>query len=218
MRDKTSGTFIVIEGIDGSGKTTQAINLASSLQKQGHDVLLSREPGGSALGEHIRAIVKDISNSTALDPYTSLLLFNAARRQYIKEFVLPALSSGKVVITDRFYLSTIAFQGYAEGLDLAFVKQLCMKTVEGVAPDKVFLLNITIDEMKQRLSNRQEALFDRYDQMDVSFHERVRNGYLTEQKNESDNIELIDGERSQEAIAEELLSRALTLMSEKHRL
>ncbi|MBI1755152.1 dTMP kinase [Candidatus Azambacteria bacterium] len=205
--------FIVIEGIECAGKTTQIKKVASALEAKGHKTVTMREPGSSQIGEQIRTILKDPSHKESMDPLTSLFLFNAARRQFVKEIVKPALKRGEVVLSDRFFLSTIAYQGYAEGADKEFVRSVCAKTVEGCMPKKTFLLDIGIQEMKKRLLARGGMEHDRYDQMDISFHEKVREGYLTEWEKNKSLIERINGERSEEEITQDILQRILLLLS-----
>lgn len=205
--------FIVVEGIECSGKTTQLARIAAELRKKGYAVLETREPGGSAIGERIRSIVKDPAYATVIEPLTSLYLFSAARRQFMKEIVQPALDAGTIVLSDRSFLSTIVFQGYAEGLNIDFIRDVCARTVEGCMPDRIFLLDITTQEMKKRLAARAVAGGDRYDEMDVSFHEKVRNGYLAEQKKDAGCIELVDAQRSVEAITADILQRVEALLS-----
>ena len=148
-----------------------------------------------------------------MDPLTSLFLFNAARRQFIKEVVKPALVAGKIVISDRFLLSTIVYQGYAEGIDVDFVRQVCLKTVQGCIPHKTFLLDISVEEMKKRLMARGDAGNDRYDQMSLLFHEKVREGYLAEWEKDKTHIERVDGEAEEREITDRLLQKILPLVS-----
>jgi len=205
------GKFIVVEGTECAGKTTQTKSVSAALREKGISVVETREPGGSEIGEQVRAILKDPSFKNVMDPVTSLLLFNAARRQFIKEIVLPALNAGKTVISDRFLFSTIAYQGYAEGLDISFVKELCFYTVAGCMPDKVFFLDITVDEMLRRQNKRGGAELDRYDQLGREFHQRVWSGYHALAKEYPATIEPVDGARSAEDITKELTEKILRL-------
>lgn len=204
--------FIVIEGIDCAGKTTQVQRIGAALKEKGKSVCMAREPGSSEIGERVRLILKDPAYSGRMDPLTSLFLFNAARRQFIKEVVKPALAQGDIVLSDRFFLSTIAYQGYAEGLDIDFVRGLCAKTVEGCLPHKTFLLDIGMQEMKKRLTARGGAEKERYESAAVSFHEKIRQGYLAEWERDPSRIERIDGERDAAIIAEEILQKILPLV------
>ncbi len=205
--------FIVIEGVECAGKTTQIRKLGAALKEKGRSVYMAREPGSSEIGERIRVILKDPAQSGTMDPLTSLFLFNAARRQFIKEAVEPALARGDLVLSDRFFLSTIAYQGHAEGLDIDFVRALCAQTVQGCLPDKTFLLDIGMQEMKKRLIARGGAEKERYESMALSFHEKVRQGYYAEWAFDPAHIERINGERSAESIAEEILQKILPLLS-----
>lgn len=205
--------FIVIEGIECSGKTTQLVRIAHALRGRGYIVNETREPGGSDIGEQIRKIVKDSHYQGTIDPLTSLFLFSASRRQFVKEVVLPALKRGEIVLADRSYLSTIVFQGYAEGIDITFVREVCKRTNEDVLPDKIFLLDITTQEMKRRMTDRIIVGGDRYDAMDVSFHDKVRDGYLAEQKKDPDHIEIVDAHGSVDAVTADILQRVEALLS-----
>lgn len=207
------GAFIVIEGIECSGKTTQVRDIVHALREKGHDAISAREPGESEIGEKIRALLKDSAYTRKMDPFTSLYLFNASRRQFITEVVAPALKKGSIVVSDRFLLSTIAYQGYAEGLPLGFVREVCSKTAEGYLPRKTFWLDISVDEMKKRLAQRSLLADDRYDQMEMAFHEKVRRGYLAEWAQDQTNIERIDAERPPEVITAELVQKILSLVS-----
>lgn len=204
--------FIVIEGIDCAGKTTQVQKLGAALKEKGKSVCMAREPGSSEIGERIRVILKDPAYSGRMDPLTSLFLFNAARRQFIKEVVAPALERGEIVLSDRFLLSTIAYQGYAEGLDIDFVRGLCAQTVQGCMPHKTFLLDIGMQEMKKRLIARGDAEKERYESVAMSFHEKIRQGYCAELARDPSRIERIDGERDVEIIAAEIVQKVLLLI------
>ena len=203
------GSLLAIEGIDGAGKTTQAARLAQALTERGYDVLATREPGGTYIGDRIRTLLKDAVHRSRMDSLTSLLLFNAARRQWLHEVVHPALAEGKVVVTDRSYFSTLAYQGYGERLRLELVSSLCHEVMGTTHIDKVFLLDIPCEEMKRRLSARGG---DRYEEMDLDFHERVRKGFLIEAAARPQLVQIIDGSRSEEEIAQELLSHALSAL------
>jgi len=205
------GHFFVIEGVECAGKSTQIEEVRRRLIALHLPVFITREPGGSEIGEEIRVILKNPHHGKGMDPVTSLFLFNAARRQFVREIVGPRLKKGEIVLTDRFFLSTLAYQGYAEGLDIEFVRALCLKTLEGTRamPQKIFLIDISLEEMARRVSARGNQHLDRYDQMDLSFHKKVREGYLAEWERGEYPIEKIDGERSAEAVTEELVSKII---------
>jgi len=189
------------------------INSVLIVAKQNPVWMKSARKVEKLLAERVRDILKDPLYERKMDPLTSLYLFNAARRQFITEIVVPSLAKNKMVIADRFLLSTIAFQGYAEGVPIDFVREVCLKTVQGHMPQRTFLLDISIKEMKKRLAERTLIGGDRYDQMDVSFHEKVRQGYLAEWKKDNTHIELINGERKPEEITQDILQKILPLIS-----
>ena len=131
--------FITLEGIEGSGKTTQAKYMVRFLESKGHDCVMTREPGGTRIGKKIRAILLD-PESTDMDPLTELLLYIADRAQHIRELVYPSLSAGKTVICDRFYDATLVYQGFARGLDIGLINQLHQLMFEDLRPDITILL------------------------------------------------------------------------------
>jgi dTMP kinase len=168
------GTFISFEGIEGSGKSTQAKLLYDFLSKKGADVILTEEPGGTQIGVKIRTVLLDVEH-TGMFPLTELLLYNASRAQHIHEVITPALDRGAIVITDRFSDSTLAYQGYGRGLDLKVIHALDLIATGGLRPDISLLLDLDVKTGLQR--NRGIQKTDRLELEDISFHERVRNGY-----------------------------------------
>jgi dTMP kinase len=175
------GIFISFEGPDGSGKTTQIRLLADHLQSAGHDVLLTREPGGTPIGDQIRAVVHDVANTEMLAT-TEILLYSASRAQLIGQVIRPALARGTTVLSDRFSDSTIAYQGYGRGLDLNALRQITAFATGNLKPDLTVYLDVPVKEgleRKQRALMEQEGEWNRLDQETVEFHHRVRQGYLT---------------------------------------
>lgn len=170
--------FITFEGLDGSGKTTQVAQLAADLRLRGHQVLLTREPGGTAIGDYLRDILQDRANS-ALTPQAELLLFCASRAQIVSEVIRPHLEQGGIVICDRFADSTIAYQGYGRGIDIDFLRDVLHFVTGGLQPQFTFYLDI--DPAEGVLRRRQASLFgeefSRIDQMELDFHRRVQQGY-----------------------------------------
>ncbi len=170
--------FITFEGLDGSGKTTQIQRAADCLRAAGHDVLLTREPGGTAIGDQIRAVLHDLAN-TEMDARAELLLYNASRAQLVAQVLRPHLKAGGLVLCDRFYDSTLAYQGYGHGLDLDALRAIVSFATGGLRPDLTVLLDITPDEGLRR--RRQASLFgeewNRLDDMELDFHRRVYAGY-----------------------------------------
>lgn len=170
--------FITFEGLDGSGKTTQAKLIAAHLQEAGYDVLLTREPGGTAIGDQIRAVLHNMENS-AMHPSAELLLYNASRAQLVAEVLRPHLASGGLVICDRFYDSTLAYQGYGHQLDLDVLRTIVMFATGGLKPDLTLYFDITPEDGLTR--RKQASLFgeewNRLDDMELAFHHRVYAGY-----------------------------------------
>ncbi len=169
------GFFLTLEGPDGSGKSTAAQRLAARLADEGYDTVLTREPGGTALGEEVRQI---LLHAPTLDPAltTDALLFNAARAQLVAQVIVPALDRGAIVVCDRFADSTLAYQGYGSGQPLAGLRTLASFATGGLEPDLTVLLDLPVEEGLRRKGgevNRFEI------DADVAFHERVREGFLT---------------------------------------
>ncbi len=166
--------FITFEGVEGCGKTTQARLLAERIEARGLRTLVTREPGGAAISEQVRAVVLDHRND-GMDPMAEALLYVAARAQFVAEIVRPALAAGTVVICDRFADSTLAYQGYGRGLDLGTLRTLNGIATGGLMPDITFLLDLPV---AQGLARRQRGGdWNRMDNAGRAFHERVYNGY-----------------------------------------
>jgi dTMP kinase len=170
--------FISFEGTDGSGKSTQIKQVTTYLQRQGYDVLVTREPGGTAIGDQIREILHSLDN-TDMHPRTELLLYCASRAQLVAEVIRPHLENGGVVISDRFADSTLAYQGYGHGLDLKQLKRILEFATGGLKPDLTIYLDLKPDVgLKRRL---QGSLFgeewNRLDDMEIDFHRRAYAGY-----------------------------------------
>lgn len=183
------GLFISFEGIEGTGKSTQARLLRDWFEGRGREAVLTREPGGTEIGKGIRHALLSEEHGE-MDPVTELLLYAADRRQHMKEIILPAVEGGLVVITDRFSDSTTAYQGHARGLDAELLESLDEAATGGRKPDLTLLLDMEVLEGLRR--NRDAEKSDRLEQEDVEFHERVREGFLRIQKGEPDRIKLID--------------------------
>ncbi|GBE06369.1 MAG TPA: dTMP kinase [Nitrospirae bacterium] len=184
--------FISFEGIEGSGKSTQAKLAADYLKGKGRDVLITEEPGGTKISRKIRGILLDAGNN--MDPLTELLLYNSARAQHVREIIYPALTRGIIVITDRFSDSTLAYQGYARGIDLAVIKTLDDIVAPDLKPSLTFLLDMDVEEGLRR--NRAAKKEDRFELETVEFHKKVRNGYHQIAVEEPDRIKIIDASAS----------------------
>ncbi|HSB88563.1 MAG TPA: dTMP kinase [Anaerolineales bacterium] len=167
--------FITLEGPDGGGKSTQALRLVESLRGQGLDVLMTREPGGTAIGDQIRRVLTDLGN-TPMHPRTELLLFSASRAQLCHEVIRPHLQAGGTVVSDRFYDSTFAYQGYGHRLDLEALRHITTFATGGLVPDLTLLLDLAAQDGLMRRKKHGE--WNRLDAYDLAFHERVRQGFL----------------------------------------
>ncbi|NLM78817.1 MAG: dTMP kinase [Ruminococcaceae bacterium] len=197
-----TGRLITFEGIDGSGKTTQIELLSARLAAEGIPVLLLREPGGTQIGEAIRGILLDKAH-TSMCIETELLLFAAARAQLVREVIVPELDAGKWVICDRFYDSTIAYQGYGRQIDPTVIRSLNQLAVARCRPDITFLLDLPVDCALTRLAGR-NRLKDRLDNESVSFMQRTREGYCQLAKDEPDRIVIMNATEPEEQLAEHI--------------
>jgi len=203
--------LITFEGIDGSGKTTQINELIRRLDQEKIDYRLFREPGGTRIGEKIRDILLDNNHSNML-PITELLLYSASRYQLTMRSIVPALKAGKVVICDRFYDSTTAYQGYGREIDLEFIKRLNAVATESLIPDKTFILDISLEERLQRLGKKN---LDRLEREALAFHKKVREGFIAMAREEPERMILIDGNRPSEEISNEIWNHVKSIISEK---
>ena len=197
-----NGIFITFEGTDASGKTTQIGLLSEYLEKKGVPHIVTREPGGTAIGEKVRTIILDKENSEML-PATEALLYAASRAQLTGQVVRPALREGKVVISDRFLDSSIAYQGYGRNLG-DMIRRINEPAVEGLKPDLTILLKTDPAAMRKR---RDASLEDRMDSQKLEFHREVLRGYLTLSQEEPERFFVIDGERPVDEIAKAIRVR-----------
>lgn len=195
------GLFISLEGIEGTGKTTQARLLYERLIHNGLEAILTNEPGGTPIGESIREILLKIDHKE-MSYMTELLLYNAARAQHLYEKILPALKMGKVVITDRFSDSTIAYQGYGRGIDLNLLKTLDDIATGGIKPDITLLFDLDVETGLKR--NKGINKIDRLELEDIEFHRRVREGYLKIAELEPGRIKIIDANEPISVISEKI--------------
>lgn len=174
------GYFITFEGLDGSGKTTQAQRLVTYLQERGHKTVLTREPGGTPLAEEIRRVVLT-PTPESLVPMAEILLYAASRAQHVEHFIKPSLASGTIVISDRFVDSSIAYQGYGLGYDPTVVRQVNTLAIDGLFPDLTFFIDVDTEQALRRTRRRnsdQSEVEDRIESREIFFHERVREGFL----------------------------------------
>jgi dTMP kinase len=186
------GTFITFEGIDGSGKSTQLRLLANFLRLQGYEVALTREPGGTPLGLHLRTVL--LHSQEQVDPLTELLVFAADRAQHVRRFLRPALESGHIVISDRYADATIAYQGGGRGFSPQLISEIVELATEGLKPDLTLLFDLpvadSITRTQRRTDDKQPS--DRLDLEDIEFHTRVRDAYLAIAAAEPQRVKIIE--------------------------
>jgi dTMP kinase len=189
--------FITLEGPDGSGKSSQIIPLSDYLVGQGYSVLITREPGGTTIGDQIRNILSDLKN-TGMHPHSETLLFLAARAQLVEQIIKPHLKEGFVVLCDRYADSTMAYQGYGHQNDLDQIRNLINFATGGLKPDLTLLLDMDVEVGLRRKAHGSE--WNRLDAYSLEFHQRVRNGYLILAESEPDRWVKIDAEQPAEII------------------
>ncbi|MBI3800329.1 MAG: dTMP kinase [Deltaproteobacteria bacterium] len=202
-----AGFFISFEGIEGSGKSTQVALLAQALRSQGYDVVVTREPGGTAVGQVLRRLLLE-STSAPLAPGAELYLMLADRAQHIQEIIAPALRANKIVLSDRFVDSTTAYQGYGRGVELGLLAQLNAFACSECMPALTLVLDLPVSEGLKRVRQRQSGTegTDRFEAESVAFHERVQAGYLAVARSDSQRVRLLDAMRSVEVIHQEILA------------
>ncbi|ACL70783.1 dTMP kinase [Halothermothrix orenii] len=195
------GLFITLEGIEGSGKSTQIEMLYKRLKKDGFDVIITREPGGTPIGKEIRKLLLDPDN--IMGAKAEFLLYAADRAQHVVELIKPALESGKVVLADRFIDSSIAYQGYGRGLDIDVVKTVNEWVIDGCWPDLTFVLDLDVEKGLERARGYSpDNQGDRLERELVTFHRRVRQAY--HQLAEDRRFIMLDADRSREEIHREI--------------
>lgn len=193
------GLFISFEGIEGTGKTTQAKLLAERLASEGRKVVLTHEPGGTSIGKKIREVLL-LPEHDSMSHITELLLYNADRAQHLAEKVLPAIKRGEIVITDRYTDSTVAYQGYGRGIDLELLMSIDRIATGGFMPDLTILFDLDVEIGLGR--NRGANKVDRLELESIEFHKRVRDGFLKIAADEPERISLVDASRPPEAVRE----------------
>ena len=201
--------FITFEGGEGSGKSVQARALYRRLSQLAIPALLTHEPGGTPFGNKIGRWLKWAKN-TDISPLTELLLFNASRAQLVSEVIRPNLKNGMVVICDRYADSTTAYQSYGRGLDLEMVKAINNTATQGLKPDLTVLLDIPVEE---GLARKRVKKQDRFEQEEIAFHQRVREGYLKLAANDPQRWLVVDATQSKEKIEEIIWQRVSQLLS-----
>ncbi|MBQ9755139.1 MAG: dTMP kinase [Lentisphaeria bacterium] len=205
-----NGKFITFEGPEGAGKSTQLRLLAEELRSRGFEVVTTREPGGTPLAELLRNILKTHQGTETLHPETELLLMEAARSQHAREVILPALERGAVVLCDRFYDSTTAYQGAARNIDTSLIAELNIFAAAFRKPDLTLILDLDIESGFRRAGKRQETAgeYDRFEAENRSFHSRVREGFHAIAAKEPQRVRIIDAEGTPEEVAARIRSAA----------
>ena len=191
------GKFITIEGTDGSGKSTQIGLLMDYLNKKGVDVLFTREPGGTPIGEKIREIILDVNNRE-MAPETEALLYAASRIQHVREKIIPAVEAGKIVICDRFVDSSLAYQGAARRMGMETIMEMNRAALGGVMPDLTVFFDLSPE--KGILRKKNERALDRLEEEKIDFHKRVYDGYKQLCLKYPERIKAIDADRSVEEV------------------
>jgi dTMP kinase len=210
-----SGLLISFEGTEGCGKTTQITLLAERLRAYGRSVKLVREPGGTPIGEEIRHTLKHSQQNHAMTAEAELLLMNASRAQLVREVIRPALAAGEIVLCDRFYDSTIAYQGYGRGLDLRLIRGVIDFAVGQTQPKLTLLLEISPEASAARLASRQAGqpvARDRFEEADPAFFERVAKGYEAIAAAEPGRVKVVDAAGSLKTVSEAIWQQVETLV------
>lgn len=203
------GVFITFEGPDGAGKTTQIKSLAQALKRGGHDVIVTREPGGTAISDHIRSLLLSTDYGEMADQ-TEVLLYAASRAQHVHDIIKPALWNGRIILCDRFVDASIAYQAYGLGVDETIVRQINAYASGGIRPHRTYMLDISVEESRRRLHHRalqhgEAQMLDRIEQKEAAYHERVRQGFLTIAAQEQDRVLLLDANREFDAIEQDIM-------------
>jgi len=199
--------FITFEGVEGSGKTTQIQRLKKYLTQKGIPCKVTREPGGSSIGEKIRKVLLNPDHAE-MTPTTELLLYEAARAQHVKEVIKPFLKKGGVVLCDRFSDATVAYQGHGRRIDLKWIERLNRLSSQGIRPDVTFLLdcpsNVGLKRALQRNRVLKQEKEGRFEKEETQFHRRVRKGYLDIAKKEPDRVKVIDTREGEKKVFEKI--------------
>ncbi len=205
--------LITFEGPEGSGKTTQIAHLAAWLKGQGYAVDITREPGGTAIGDQIRGILMGMENHS-LVPEAEGLLFSASRAQLVRQRIRPALAAGQVVLCDRFYDSTLAYQGFGHGLPLDLLRAITHFATGGLVPHRTLLLDLDPAEglRRRRDASGQGAEWNRMDDLRLPFHQRVREGYLTLAREEPQRWRIVDASPPPPQVQQALRAHLLDLL------
>jgi dTMP kinase len=211
-----TGLFITLEGVEGSGKTTQAALLGETLRREGRRVTVTHEPGGTRAGEAIRSIFLD--PAVSLDVAAELLLVLADRAQHVREKLRPAIAAGEILISDRYSDSTIAYQGYGRGFDLKLLGDLNRLASDSMKPDLTLVLDLPVETGLERTRARVKGATrgpDRFEGEAQEFHRRVRQGFLEIARAEADRVHVVDASSSLEAVSAEILDAVTALIKRR---
>lgn len=214
-----NGIFITFEGPDGAGKTTQLKKLAEELKKQGHDVLVTREPGGTAISDQIRSIILDPVNKEMVDQ-AEVLLYAASRAQHVHQLILPALAAGRIVLCDRFIDASVAYQAYGLGVDVDMVKAISRYASSGLQATRTYILDVPVEVSLARLHHRASGTgenaqqLDRIEQKNVDYHSRVREGFHQIAADHPERVRVVNANRNEEEIAKEIWTDCNRLLEE----
>lgn len=205
-------SFITFEGPEGSGKSTQIRLLAEALERSGSRVLVTREPGGTPIGNAVRAILLDLQY-TEMSPRAETLLFNAARAQLVNQVIRPALQAGQIVLCDRYADSTLAYQGYGHGQSIDDLRRLGVYATGGLAPDLTIYLDIDVREGLRRKQAGAAEEWNRMEEKTLAYHQAVRQGYLVLAAADAQRWLVIDAGRPIAAIHDEIMRRVQSLLA-----
>lgn len=202
--------FITLEGIEGSGKTTQVRHMLEFLASKGFACVATREPGGTKIGKKIRAILLD-PESKDMEPLVELLLYTADRAQHVKEIILPLLSAGKTVVCDRYYDATVVYQGFARGINIDLIRELHKSILKDLKPDITILLDLPSESglsraWKQIESGTRAGLETRFEEETLVFHEKVRSGYLELSRLEPERFRVVDASKNENQVRAEIIN------------
>lgn len=206
--------FVTFEGMEGCGKTTQIHRVTRGLQERGIRCLATLEPGGTEVGKRIREILLD-SRNTSLTPLAELMLYEADRAQHVQEVIEPALCKGLWVLCDRFFDATVVYQGFARGQDDGLVRFLNATATRGLVPHLTFLLDCPVEVGLARAMARNNRGQDRFEQENVAFHRRVREGYLDLSRRERERFVVVDATAGEDAVEKEIFQHILPLLPQK---
>jgi len=212
-KSKSTGKLISFEGSEGSGKSTQIARLAGHLQKAGREVVATREPGGTEIGEQIRNIIVHNSKGDEMCPETELLLFTAARAQVVREVIVPALTRGAIVLSDRYLDSSTVYQGIARNLAPGPVSDINRFAVGNVMPDLTIVIDVPTEVSLERIRQRASDLPDRMERENIVFYTKVREGYLLLAQQWPERVVVVDGTQTVEALDKKIWAEVQRCLS-----